>query len=198
MYKMILKLNPKTKVSYINVNNQQSGLSRWLISRTLTLNHTQRVTKDGNFTRFEEHRQPKINSLQRRVLLLVSKQKVLGLQITMHNSIHMTHHHNLSDRPRNSRSRTLRVMPPRDDPVEKLAAFAELHDQMHALAVLVSRPELHDVGVVGERGHDRDLAADVLDVDGGAELPLGDRFAGQGFAGLAVGAEVGDPELAAA
>lgn len=69
---------------------------------------------------------------------------------------------------------------------------------MHVLAVLVSRPELHHVGVVRESGHDRDLAADVLDVDGRPELALGDRFAGEGFASLAIGAEVSDPELAAA
>jgi len=46
--------------------------------------------------------------------------------------------------------------------------------------------------------HDGDLAADVLDVDGGPELPLGDAFAREQLARVTVDAEVSHAELAAA
>jgi len=45
--------------------------------------------------------------------------------------------------------------------------------------------------------HDSNLAADVLDVDGGPELPLGNTFAREQLARVAVDAEVRHAELPA-
>ena len=89
-------------------------------------------------------------------------------------------------------------MPPCDDSIEQLASFAELHHQMHGLAVFVGGLELHDVGVIGKTRHYRNLTPDVLYVDSGPQLLLGYGLAGKAITGLAVGTEVGDAELAAA
>lgn len=116
----------------------------------------------------------------------------------MDNAIIMTRPHDLGDGPDDGGGPALGVMASGDDPVKELPALAELHDEVDGGGVLVRLPEPDDVGVLRERRHDRDLSANVVDVDGGAELRFGDGFAGQGFAGVVVGAEVGDAELAAA
>lgn len=90
------------------------------------------------------------------------------------------------------------IMATGDDTVEEFATLAELHDEVDGVGVLESGAEADKVGVGGEDGHDGDLAADVLDVDGGAELALGDGLAGEELAGGAVSAEVGDAELSSA
>nr|GMD36388.1 hypothetical protein GW17_00019124 [Ipomoea batatas] len=139
---------------------------------------------------------PNINLWSIIPLQNLSKQEILRLQVSMHNSISVTHTHHLRYGLGHRCGGSFTVMPTRHDSVEKLAPFAKLHHQVDRLVVLVGGPELDDVGVVGEGRHYGDLAADVLDVHGGAELVLGDGLAGQGFAGGPVGAEVGDAELA--
>ena len=116
----------------------------------------------------------------------------------MHDAIAVAHPNNLGDGARHGGGGALAVVSPGDNPVEELSPFAELHDEVDVLVVLVSRLQLHDVGVLRQRGHDGDLAPHVVDVHGSPELPLRDRLAGKGFLGLPVRAEVGDSELAPA
>lgn len=103
----------------------------------------------------------------------------------------------LHDRPHDRGRGALRVMPPRDDAVEELAPLAELHHEVHGALVLARLPEAHDARAPGEVAHDRDLAAHVIDVHRGAQLPLRDRLAREQLPGVAVHAQVGDPEFAA-
>lgn len=106
--------------------------------------------------------------------------------------------HDRHDLPAESRGGALRVMAFGDDPVEELAASAELHDEIDGVAVLVGAFELDNVSVSSEVVHDLDLATNVLDVVAVDELAGGDGLAGELLAGLLVGDEVGNAELAAA
>ena len=90
-----------------------------------------------------------------------------------------SHLHDLDDSACDQGGSAFGVVPPRHDAVEELPALAELHDEVHGIVVLVGVPERDDVGVLGEVAHDLHLPAHVLDVDGGAELLLGDGLAGQ-------------------
>lgn len=92
----------------------------------------------------------------------------------------------------------LRVVALGDDPVEELAAGAQLHNKIDGVAVLEGADELHDVAVAGEVVHDLHLPPHILHVVAVDELPRGDGLAGVGLTGFSVGAEVGDAELAAA
>lgn len=116
----------------------------------------------------------------------------------MHDPMLMAHADDLGDGPGDGGRCALGVVSTGDDAVEELATLAELHDEVDVVGVLVGGVEADEVGVVGQGGHDLDLAADVLDVYGSAELALGDGLAGEGLSGLAVGAEERDAELAAA
>ena len=89
----------------------------------------------------------------------------------------------------------LAELPALDDAVEQLAAGAELHHNVNVLRVLVGALDGDDVPVAREVVHDLDLAADVLDVLLGDELPLGYGLAGVVHPGGEVGAEVGGAEL---
>jgi hypothetical protein len=80
--------------------------------------------------------------------------------------------------------------------VEELAAGAELHDEVHRVAVLVHGLEPHDVGVARQARHDVDLQPDPAHVVGGHEPALGDGLAGQRLAGDQVGAGPDHAELA--
>ena len=105
--------------------------------------------------------------------------------------------HDLHDRPRDGRGGALGVPSPGDDPVEELPSLAELHDEVDSVVVLARLAERHDAGAPRQVAHDRHLAADVLDVDGGPQLPLRDALAGQQLPRAAVDAEVRHAELAA-
>lgn len=82
----------------------------------------------------------------------------------------MNNRHNLAAEPCR---RALGVMPLGDDPIEELAAGAQLHHQMHVVPILEHLLELHYVAVSGEVVHDLDFAADVGDVVGADELARG-------------------------
>ncbi|WVZ61966.1 hypothetical protein U9M48_011771 [Paspalum notatum var. saurae] len=101
-----------------------------------------------------------------------------------------------NDDPGELRGGLLGVMAPLYDPVEELPSGAQLHDEVHGDGVLVCPDDGDDVGVAGQVVHDLDLAAHVLDVLVGAELPLGDGLAGELFPRGLVGALVGGAELA--
>lgn len=144
----------------------------------------------------EEDREPEVGGLERRVLVLVQQQEILRLEVSVHHPHGMARVHDLHDRPQQRRRRPLRVMTPRDDPIEELPAGAQLHHEMHRLLVLVGPLQLDDVGLPREVVHDLDLPPHVLDVFLVGELPLGDGLASQLFVGGLVGAEMGDAELA--
>ena len=89
----------------------------------------------------------------------------------------------------------LAVVPAGDDAVEKFAARAVIHHDVHVLCALVRIDEADDVGVAAEMVKDGDLAAHVLDIFLAHELPLGDRLACRRRARLFVRHEVGGAEL---
>ena len=92
----------------------------------------------------------------------------------------------------------LRVVALGDDPVEELAAGAELHDEIDGVAVLVGALELHDVAVAGEVVHDLDLAPDIIDIVAVYELARCDRLARELLLRDLVGHQVRHAELPAA
>lgn len=110
----------------------------------------------------------------------------------------MTVMHDGDDLTAEIRRSSLGVMAFSDDPIEELAAGAELHDEVDGVLILVSSLELDDVAMAGEVVHDLDLTADVFDVVVVDELAGGDGFAGELLLVVLVGDEVGDAELAAA
>ncbi|KAK3032385.1 LOW QUALITY PROTEIN: hypothetical protein RJ639_037103 [Escallonia herrerae] len=89
-------------------------------------------------------------------------------------------------------------MPFSNDPIEKLAAGAQLHDQMNRMLVLKGALEFHNVWLTGQMVHDLDFPPDILNVLLVDQLPLGYRFAGELLSGLFVGAQMGHSELASA
>lgn len=146
-------------------------------------------------TRFEKHGETEINGFEYRILLLIRKEEILGLKVSMHDAIGVTHSDDLGNGSGHVRGRTLAVVATCDDPVKEFATGTELHDEVNVLLVLVTGFELDDVGVVRQRGHDGDLAPHVLHVDGGPELALGDGLAGQLLLRLPVRAQIRYPEL---
>ncbi|BAS86755.1 Os03g0788550, partial [Oryza sativa Japonica Group] len=137
----------------------------------------------------------KVNGLESGLLRLVGEEEVLGLEITVHHAHGVAHLDDADDDPGELRRLPLGVVPLLDDPVEQLAAGAELHDEVHGDGVLVGAPDGDHVGVAGEVVHYLDLAADVLDVVVGDQLPLQDGLAGELLAGGALHAQVRRPEL---
>ncbi|KAM1059948.1 hypothetical protein ACFX13_025200 [Malus domestica] len=89
-------------------------------------------------------------------------------------------------------------MPFLHDPIEKLTAAAELHDQMDSGGVLVGAADSDYLRVLGEVVHDLNPSPDILEVLPAEELALGDGLAGLGVSGGDFGAEVGGAELALA
>ncbi|URE05290.1 hypothetical protein MUK42_07639 [Musa troglodytarum] len=157
-------------------------------------------TKRGKKKNEEEkrkNREPKVGSLERRILILVQQEEVLGLEVPVHHPHGMAGVDDLHDRPQQRRGRPLRVVAPGDDAIEQLPSRAQLHDEVHRLLVLESPLQLHDVGLPRQVVHDLDLPPDVLDVLLVGELPLRDGLAGVLLPGGLVGAKMGDAELAA-
>jgi len=90
------------------------------------------------------------------------------------------------------------VVATRNDAIEELSTFAKLHNEMNGIVVLIGVLQRDDIGMLRQVAHDLNLPPDILDVDGGPELLLGNGLAGKFLAGLLVRAEVGDAELAPA
>lgn len=82
-----------------------------------------------------------------------------------------------------------------DNPIEKLATFAELHDEVDGNSVLVSVFEGDDVGMVGEVPHDVYLPPHIFDIHRRLQLLLGYGLAGEFLPRLLVDAQVGYPKL---
>lgn len=148
-------------------------------------------------TWLEKHGEAKIRGFKRGSIVLAEEQEILGLEIPMHHSHGVTvmnHRHDLAAQVGGG---TLGVMAFGDDPIEELAAGAELHDEIDGVTVLVSSFQLHDVTVAGEVVHDLHLPPDVIDVVAVNEFARGDGFARELFLRHFVGDQVGDPELTA-
>jgi hypothetical protein len=145
----------------------------------------------------EEDGEPEVGGLERRVLVLAEEEEVFGLEVPVDDAEGVAGVHDLDDGAEQRGGGALGVLALGDDPVEELTAGAELHDEVHGLLVLVRALELHDVGLAGEVVHDLHLAAHVLHVLLGGQLPLGDGLACEALPGGLVRAEAGDAELAA-
>ncbi|BAS75068.1 Os01g0832450, partial [Oryza sativa Japonica Group] len=146
-------------------------------------------------TGLEEDGEAEIDGLERRVLLLVGEEEVLGLEVPVDNAVAVAELDDLHDGAGDIGGGALRVVAPRDDAVEELPAFAELHDEVHGALVLARLPQRHDAGALGEVAHDGDLPAHVLHVDRRPQLPLGDGLAGEQLLGVPIHAQVRHPEL---
>lgn len=131
------------------------------------------------FTWLEKYGQSEINGLQRRILLLVGKQEVLRLQVPVDHAVLVAELHDLDDGPGDRGGGPLRVMPPGDNPIEELAALAQLHHQMHGIVVLAGLSQADDARILRQVLHYRHLAPHIVDVHGGPELPLGNALAGK-------------------
>lgn len=128
----------------------------------------------------------------------MQEEEILGLEIPMHDPHGVAAVDDGDYLPAQGGSGSLRIMPLGDDPIEKLAALAQFHDEIDGVAVLEGASQLDDVPVAGEVVHDLDLATDVVHVVAVEEFAGGDGLAGQLLMGLLVGNKVGNPELTAA
>ena len=152
----------------------------------------------GMLTRLEEDGEPKIDGLKGEVVVLVSEQEVLGLEVPVHDPERVAGLDDPDDDPGELRGLALAVVPSLYDAVEELSPRAELHDDVHVELVLVGALDGDHAGVAGEVVHDLDLAPHVVHVLGREQLALGDGLAGVGRARGEVGGEVGGAELALA
>ena len=114
----------------------------------------------------------------------------------MHDAHGVAHLDDSNDDPGELGGLPLGVVALLHDPVEELAAGAELHDEMHGDGVLVRAADGDDVGVACQVVHYLDLPADVLDVVVGDELALEDGLARVLLAGGPLHAQVRGAELA--
>jgi len=157
--------------------------------------------RDGSrwpeLTGLEEDGEAEVDGLERRVLLLVGEEEVLGLEVPVDHAVAVAELHDLDDGAGDRGRRALRVVAPGDDAVEQLPSLAELHDEVHGAVVLARLPQGHDAGALGQVPHDGHLPPHVLHVHGRPQLPLGDGLAGQQLPRAPVHAQVRHPELAA-
>mmetsp|Transcript_88888 Transcript_88888/g.252010 ORF Transcript_88888/g.252010 Transcript_88888/m.252010 type:complete len:512 (-) Transcript_88888:29-1564(-) len=130
-------------------------------------------------------REPEVDDLQDVFAVdraLADQEEVLGLQVAVAD-VHLVH---VVDGPEyvlhHDRGLDLGEVARLDDPVEELAAGAELHDQVEAPVVLERLVQLDDVRVVHQL-HDGYLPLELLEV---LHLRLGDRLDGTGGARLLV------------
>lgn len=147
-------------------------------------------------TRLEENGKTKVRGLERRVLIFAKKQKVLRLEVPMHDPHGVTVMHNSDDLTAQRSGSSLRVVALSDNPIKELPTLAELHHQVHRVPVLVRSLQLDDVAVAGQMVHDLHLAPHILDVITVDELPRGDRLAGKPLARPPIGGQVRDAKLA--
>ncbi|BAS94669.1 Os05g0491800 [Oryza sativa Japonica Group] len=150
-----------------------------------------------HLTFFEEDGEAEVGGLERGVLVLAEEEEVLGLEVAVDDAHGVAGVDDLDDGAEERGGGVLGVVALGDDPVEQLAAGTELHDEVDGVLVLVRALELHHPGLAGEVVHDLHLAADVLDVLLGRQLPLADRLAREPLPRRLVGAQRRDAELPA-
>lgn len=146
-------------------------------------------------TFFDEHRQAKVSSLDRRILVSARHQEILRLQVSMYHPHEMTSIHHIYHLPHDHSRSLLRVAPSLSNSIEQLASRAELHHQAHPLLILKRPLELHHVGLPAEMLQYQHLPPHIPDGRLPHQLPLRYRLAGELPAGGPLGAEVGDAEL---
>lgn len=141
--------------------------------------------------------QPKIRKLHGRGGRGCGKENVLRLEIPVnhpHLVTELQHFHQAFEKLRGF---CLGVAFPLHNPVEELAAFTQLHDEMHAGLVFEDIHQLHDVGMAREEAHDLNLASHVLDILDAEEVGFGDGLTSKRQAGAPVCASASDAELPA-
>jgi len=129
---------------------------------------------DRNLTWLIKDRQAKIGGFELGIFLNSVKEKVLGLEVPVHDSKRVTSLDNLNNGLDELGGLTLTVVALLNDPVEELAALAELHDEVDGGGVLVGAVDPDDVGVFGEVVHYLNLPPNVIVVLLAEKLPLGD------------------------
>ncbi|GER37952.1 phenylalanine--tRNA ligase alpha subunit, partial [Striga asiatica] len=97
-------------------------------------------------TWLEEDGQAEVNRLERRILLLVRKQKVLRLQIPMNHPLLVAELHHLNNRSHHPSRRPLCVVSPGNDPIKQLPTLTQLHHQMHGVLASLKLTMLELVG----------------------------------------------------
>lgn len=132
-----------------------------------------------NLTWLEEYGQSKINSFKRRILLLIRKQEILRLQISMNDPMVMRELHHLQNRPGHGSSSSLRIMPSGNNPIEQLSSFAQFHRQVNCIIVLAGRLQANDARVQRQVLHNCHLTPHIVYVDRCPQLPLRDTLAGK-------------------
>jgi len=113
----------------------------------------------------------------------------------MHHSKRVTSLHNLHNGLYQLRRLSLTVVALLDDPVEELAALAELHDEVHGGGVLVGALDANHVSVLRQVVHYLNLPPHVLVVLLAQKLPLRNRLARELLPTRAARAQERRPEL---
>lgn len=120
--------------------------------------------KNGELTLLNEDRESKIDGFKRCLLILTDEQEILRLQIPMHHSHKVTHVNHIHNLPENLGRFQLGVAPLGNNPIKKLAAGAQLHDQMQILAVLISTLEFDYIGLARQVLQNQNLPPHILNV----------------------------------
>lgn len=103
-----------------------------------------------DLTIFNENGQSEIRGFDLRHIITGGHEEILRFEISMHDAHEMTDVNYIDYLSTNPRSFLLGVASFLQDPVEKLPAGAQFHDQMHVPVVLIRAVKLHDVGLTGK------------------------------------------------
>jgi hypothetical protein len=155
------------------------------------------ASKPPLITFFDEDGEAEVDGLERRVVGGAGEQEVLGLEVAVHDPHEVADVDDGEDVAAHGGGLALGVAPLGGDAVEELAAGAELHDDVHVVAVLERALELRHVGLPAEVLQDGDLPAHVRDVGAPHQLALGHRLARVLLPRRALRAQVRGAELPA-
>lgn len=121
-----------------------------------------------------EDGQTEIGGLELSIVMRAIEQEILRFEISMHNTKRMTSLNNTENGLDQLSSLTLAEMSLRNDPIEKLTTFADLHNNVNKDGVFVSALDPNNVWVLGEVMHDLNLSPHILVVFAANELALRD------------------------
>jgi len=129
---------------------------------------------DRKLTWLVKDRETKIGGFELGIFLNSVEEKVLGLEVPVHDSKGVTSLDNLKNGLDEVGGLTLTVVALLNDSVEELASLAELHDEVDGGGVLVGAVDPHHVRVFREMVHYLNLPPNVLVVLLAQKLPLRD------------------------
>mmetsp|Transcript_14620 Transcript_14620/g.34873 ORF Transcript_14620/g.34873 Transcript_14620/m.34873 type:complete len:309 (-) Transcript_14620:272-1198(-) len=121
---------------------------------------------------FELAREAEVDDLQRAVGLLAHEQKILGLQVSVHDAVRMAVGERREDLLHDPRRVPLGELLLLDDAIKQLTTRTQLHDDVDVSGILEGLVQLDDVRMI-QRLHDIDLrpkSGEVLDVALGHRL----------------------------